>query len=642
MCSAFKNLFKVSDEIANAPAVEQWMEDAPIRVVEYPDELGRENKREKDRRMELIEAYDGNVGPLAKHLRSVFPEYKDYLKWEIVFKVYDEITAAQKSIEQAELQVVFGKNEGTGEVSQASEELQNGPSASTEKNVSDVAPSESEQTQQGEQTLTDSVSSQESHEEIETETSSDMPSGNVQEKEAEPLFKQNKMSIKEDTKMEETVTELLKAAETAGTQATEANPGEVQHKKSNTDSVKKADKAAKAAAASVVQGTLQTRNAWTRQHVVTGLVSTQKPAALRTKTNMGTVVPGVDDPDKALEKINEKINHFIVLVSGQDNLSQDAFEALPDNNEPGGKWANVCDDNEVNIKKARAIYELCKQIKQNPLGEVPAYIPGDDKVSYPTRGYVVDGNPLTVDEFIIQVCDNGVGVLYAEGSMDEQGNDIGDKPTYFKIGITSKTEAKKADAPTTQQTVQKKQVPCVRPVNKKEFTAGGSHIQFLFTQEDTEQEGRAAFKAAITVEGELMNATVATYKIKDGKREVTDTVDKDGNPKFKKRIASISVSVPVTKIKREFAAEYKEADESIAVTASRWGVAMSVEKQKGNFGNIADIASSPILEVFANVYDGNLKLSKEFVEGSSTIKLLQEAANKQAEADAAQSADELE
>ena len=123
MRAAFKHLFNVSDEFLNAPAIEKWMADAPVGIVEYDGRLKGEGTREKDRRMEIIDVYDGNVGMLVEHLRRIYKEYRKLTKWELIFKTYNEISAAQKSIEQAELQVVFNENEATGEVPQETEEL---------------------------------------------------------------------------------------------------------------------------------------------------------------------------------------------------------------------------------------------------------------------------------------------------------------------------------------------------------------------------------------------------------------------------------------------------------------------------------------------------------------------------------------
>lgn len=634
MRAAFKHLFNVSDEFLHAPAIEKWMADAPVGIVEYDGRLKGEGNREKDRRMEIIDVYDGNVGMLVEHLRRIYKEYRKLTKWEMIFKIYNEISAAQKSIEQAELQIVFNENEATGEVPQETEELQNNPSASTEENAGTVAPSESvtEQTQQGEQELADSGSSQESHVEPRVESSSDVPSGNVHATDAEPLFKSIATENKEEKSMSE-IDEMLKAAE----KAAPADPAKEQALpgKANVSAAKGADTEAKARVAELLAGQKEQRNAWTRQNMVTAIISTQKPSALRTLSNMGVVVPGETDAAKALEEVNKKINKFIVQVSGQEGMTQDAFEALPDEQ----KYANVVvKEGADNIGKAAAMYELYKRIKQNPLGEVAAYIPGADKVNYPTRGYMIGNTPYPEQEFILQVIDNGMGVLYGEGSMDAQGNDVGDKPVIFKVGIASRTEKAVSTGVSTAKKTNK--VPVVRPQHKKEFIAGGNHVRFLFTQEDTESTGSASFKAAIQVGGELTGATVSVYALENGKK-VQRSVKEDNTVTYKTKVASINVSVPVTKIKKEFEAAYRSADEDVIVTAGRWGVQMRVDQQKGNFGNIAEFSAAPVLDVFASVYTGNVKLSDTIRSGSESVKLLQAAANKQAEADAAQSAEEL-
>lgn len=637
---AFKHLFNVPDELLKSSIIEDWMAQAPIGIVEYDQRLKNESNQDRDRRMEIIDVYDGNIMALVEHLRRFYKEYRKLLKWELIFKVYNEISAAKKAIEQAELQVVVNGNEATGEVPQETEELQNNPSASTEENAGTVAQREDviEQPQHGEQELTDSDASQEVHEEPHVDTSNIQPSGNVHENESKPIFNKSiAIENKEENSMSEIDAMLNAAQKAAAPAATAANPAQEQTMpgKANVSTAKGADQEAKERVAKLLAGQKDERNAWTRQNAVTAIISTQKPSALRTLSNMGVPVPGETDAAKALEEVNKKINKFIVMVSGQEGMTQDTFEALTDEE----KYANVVRKDGVdNVGKAAAMYDLYKRIKQNPLGEVAAFIPGADKVNYPTRGYMVNSVPYPEQEFILAVIDHGMGVMYGEGSMDANGNDVGEKPVIFKVGIASRTEKAVSNGVSTAKKTNK--VPVVRPQNKKEFIAGGNHVQFLFTQEDTESNGTASFKAAINMGGELVGATVSCYTLENGKK-VQRSVKDDGTVTYKTKVASINVSVPVTKIKKEFEAAYKSADEDIIVTAGRWGVQMSVNQQKGNYGNISEFSAAPVLDVFANVYAGNVKLSDVVRSGSESVKMLQDAANKQAEEAAAQSAEEL-
>lgn len=637
---AFKHLFSVPDELLKSKVIEDWMAQAPVGIVEYDQRLKNESNQDRDRRMEIIDVYDGNIMELVEHLRRFYKEYRKLLKWELIFKVYNEISAAKKAIEQAELQVVVSGNEVTGEVPQETEELQNNPSASTEENAGTVAQREDviEQPQHGEQELTDSDTSQEVHEEPRVGTSNIKPSGNVHENESKPIFNKSiAMENKEENSMSEIDAMLSAAQKAAAPAATAANPAQEQTMpgKANVSTAKGADQEAKERVAKLLASQKDERNAWTRQNTVTAIISTQKPSALRTLSNMGVPVPGETDAAKALEEINKKINKFIVMVSGQEGMTQDTFEALTDEE----KYANVVRKDGVdNVGKAAAMYDLYKRIKQNPLGEVAAYIPGADKVNYPTRGYMVNSVPYPEQEFILAVIDHGMGVMYGEGSMDANGNDVGEKPVIFKVGIASRTEKAVSNGVSTAKKTNK--VPVVRPQNKKEFIAGGNHVQFLFTQEDTESNGTASFKAAINMGGELVGAAVSCYTLENGKK-VQRSVKEDGTVTYKTKVASINVSVPVTKIKKEFEAAYKSADEDIIVTAGRWGVQMSVNQQKGNYGNISEFSAAPVLDVFANVYAGNVKLSDVVRSGSESVKMLQDAANKQAEEAAAQSAEEL-
>lgn len=635
MASAFKRVFGCRDEVLRTPAVIEWMESAPVGIVEYDGLLPHENGNQRDRRCEIVDVYDGIVDTLVKHLRRVFPEYRKLQKWEMMFRVYDGITAAKESIEQAISQATFSENGDTGEVPQSKEELQNSQGSSTEESVG-VEPfmNPPEPAEDEVQHDTSNVSTTGVHDEPQSSSSDNKPTGNVQEISTEVSSKiDNSIESKEEREMSE-IDQMLTAAKGA---AGKADPSAVQTMpgKANVTASKGVDSEARAKVADMLASQKDQRNAWTQGHTVTAIISTMQPAALRTTSNMGSPVGGETDPAKALEEINKKINKFIVAVSGQEGITQEAFEALPDDK----KYANVVvKDGVDNTGKAAAMYALYKQIKQSPMESIAAYIPDADKVSYPTKGYQIGSTPYPEQEFILQLIDNGMGVIYGEGSMDKDGNDVGEKPVVFKVGIASRQEKAVSTGVSTAKKTSR--VPVVRPKNRKEFIKGGQNIIYMFTEVDKENAGSASFKAAINVGGALVGATVSVYALENGKK-VQRSVKENGDVTYKTKVASIAVSVPVQKIKREFGAQFRADNEDILVTAGRWGVQLKVDQQKGNFGNITEFSAAPVLDIFANIYSGGVKLSDVLRSGSQSIQALQNAANAQAEQDAKASADEL-
>ncbi len=636
MRAAFKKTFgSVPDGALETKAISEWMEDAPVGIVEYDGLLPHESSSDRDRRCEIIDVYDGNIGMLVEYLRRAYPEYRSLQKWEMIFKVYNGITAADKSIEQAVSELAFSDNGDTGEVPQETEELQIGQGSSTEESAGTEFPMNPPEPVEKEVTqgTTSNVSPTEVHEEPRADESDIEPTGNVHETPEEALSKIDIAENKEEKSMSE-IDEMLNAAKSA---AGSSNPAEVQTMpgKANVTAAKGADKEARAKVAELLGGQKAERNRWTRENTVTALISTMQPAALRVTGNMGSAVGSETDATKALEEVNKKINKFIVAVSGQEGITQEAFEALPDEQ----KYANVVvKDGVDNIGKAAAMYALWKQIKQNPMEQVAAYIPDADKVSYPTKGYMLGSTPLPEAEFILQTIDFGNAIAYGEGSMDANGKDVGDKPVWFKVGIASRQEKAVSTGVSTGKKTSK--VPVVRPHNRKEFIKGGKNIVYMFTEVDPEATATSAFKAAINVGGALVGATVSVYALENGKK-VQRSTKEDGTVTYKTKVTGINVSVPVTKIKREFGVQFRNEGEDILVTAGRWGVQMRIDQQKGDFGNITEFSASPLVDVFSAIYTGGVKLNDVLRNGSESIKALQAAANAQAEQDAKASADEL-
>lgn len=689
MKAAFAKVFNVDKEVCESPEAIKWMQDAPIAIVEYDGRFKKESSKDRDIRMELIEVYDGMFGDLINYCRRIFKEYRQFSKWEMLFKIANEISSADKLIERVKTQMVFDDNEVAITEPQKTEELptnqstsaedatetpieetkseptvtmaeekpvevtpEDGTSAPTETPVhteleNDNVPEVSDDgvTEIVDSGINDEVQSVSNTQEVANAKpvieTSEQPTGNVHEAAQHSLSNTNNIKPMEETKMEnDAMKAMMAAAQMAGGAADPAQ-AQTAPSKSNAGSADKAKNNENIAAVAQILGDEKNvRNAWTRQNVVTSVVSTQKPAALRTLSDEGTPTSEAEQ-EKALEKINENIAKFVVGVSGRKGCTVEQFAGLTDEEKYANVYGSTAEIRTANVIKAKEMYNLLMQIKQNPLAPIKAFIPGADKVSYATKGYAINGRPLPIEEFIVELLDNGMGIIYGEGSMSPDGNDVGDKPVTFKVGIAKVTEKNQSSGIAVTATTKK--VPTVRPKNKKEFIRNGQNVVFLFDKlaEGENAQGTASFKAAIQGQDGVTNAVVPVYALdENGNRIAKEKKTADAETTYKTKMVSINCSVPVTKVVKEIGDQFKNGDVDTTVTAARWNINLTVARQSGNFGNVGEISQAPGMDVFALIYGGGASLSST-LKKSGTIAKLQAAANEEIAADAKQAAEDL-
>lgn len=647
MTAAFAHHFNVDLQVARAQAAQDWILESATVIVEYDGYLHGEDATGRNERMEMVDVYDGQVKSLVSYLRHLYPEKSGLPKWALIFSTHNEIIDVRDTIERAKLEHVFGASDGSDETSQTSEVAQVIPDTSNEEAEAVVttvpdedvtAPIESVHTEPEHEVeaAEQSVGHREVVETPDTDDTSETPSGNVHAERDSLLFnRQSKMEVKEMA--EGNVQELLAAA--TGAVNASAVGQEQAAPASNTAATKTDIKAAQMAVSKAMGIENEERQAWTRNNTVTAIVSTQKPAAERRTADQGTV--GTEsDPNKLNEAINGKVLGFIASVTGRKGLTIDQFEALPESE----RYVNVVNatvkvnDIEVsNVDKAKAIYELLKAVKQNPTMAVQAFIPS--KLSYPIKGYAVAGKAMSTDEFMLLLTDKSNGAIYAQGGVNADGVEV-DGATSFRIMSAKKAERAQAGAIKTQAV--ERRVPVIRVKNKSAFIAGGKNVMYLFPNEDAEAVGTAAFRAAINVNGALVPAGVTVYSLDDeGNKVVISHNDKDNTDRYKTKQASVSVSVPVKKVLREFDPQFKGEDDTV-VAAGRWGVNMGAGKTAtGDWCNVKDFSKSPVYDVFVAAYAGNLSLPGA-MKDSVSMQKLRAAANQAAAEDAAEAAEALD
>lgn len=638
MRAAMLRIFNIRKEYLKAPAIVEWMQSAPVALVEYEGYLPNEKPKHRDRRMELHSVYHGNIKGLVDHLRNLdkSPEARSLSKWEIIFTYYKGISDVQEVIARAKTQTVFGNNEtNRKEVPQSKEELPISQSSSNE----DIQKSKSEEPVLQEKPTETEVTSHEKSS-VEEENHVEMPTGSVVTSTESSLYNN---TIKENKIMEVNnmsgVNELLAAANAANA---DAGREQVVPVASNVKSGNKASAEAKEKVTSILAETKAQANEYVKNNTVSALIAPQKPNALRVKSNMGKAFNDnvLNNEEELNKKLSEKISKFITAVSGKQGITLEQFEALSD----AERYANVVvtETNTNGAKKAAAIYNLYKQIKANPSAEYAAYIPGPDKVSYATKGYMIGSKVFTVDEFIVELLDNTMGGIYGEGSIDANGNAIGDKPVAFKIASVQTSERD------TQAGIAAKKAPrklVVRPQNKKEFINGGAHVVFLMTQESEDETGRASFKAAIDVDGAIMPATVSVYALDNEGNKIirSEKKDKDGKQviTYRTKVASCSVSVPVTKIIRTIGTEFLVGEKMDAdIDGRRWNVTLGSGK-KGAISNVDSVKDAAGIDVFAFLFQGDIAVT-DTIAKSNIYNKLKAASDAQIAQEAQESSEALE
>ena len=85
-------MYNLTDEQVNHPKVLEWIEEAPVGVLEHPDYFEGETKDIKDKRMECNQVYQGDIVALVDYLREIDDSYKLIPSWNLICKLFNEIS----------------------------------------------------------------------------------------------------------------------------------------------------------------------------------------------------------------------------------------------------------------------------------------------------------------------------------------------------------------------------------------------------------------------------------------------------------------------------------------------------------------------------------------------------------------------
>lgn len=652
--AALKKRFGFSKEVCETKTITDMINDAPITVVEYDGFLPRESSKQRDRRMEVHSVYSGDISQLVGVLRNSYNEEegKTLAKWELILTRYFEIMDVQKVLTRARTEAAFGDDQATDEVLHT-EELPTNQSSSMEDveehheestpitEVAPMVPVEEDNTPTAEDSEASRIEAAR-EEPIKEEASTSEPIGLVNADPAQSLSI-NKSNNTEELKMEE----FMKAAQAANPET--SNPGDVAKTTAAAKPAKTAisDEVKQQVVDALADSRVQ-RDEYAKAHQVEGVIAPQKPNALRVKSNTGkTLKPDVyAKPEEAAKSIKEKVQSLAAKLSGRSNITIEQFETLSDEDK---FFAVKADTDKDAVMKAKQIWELGKKAMATPEAEFEAYIPAADQISYPIKGVRLNGKALTMDELVVEMLNVTNGALYGVDSCDAEGKAVGEHPTTFKLQVV--TNSKNAASNTISATKQATKSLAVRIANKKQFVNGGARVNYLFTE--TNGEAQASFKAAIRdTAGNVKPATVICYKCKEDENGNLQKLLHEKQPtkpakgqteiavRYQTQPASWNVSIPVDKVVKEFAGEYK-ISEDVAQDAARWGIALTIKGEKGQIIGASSVVATVGFAAFAALLTGDVTLTAKQAS-SDTVKKLRAVADKAAEQAAAETAEGLE
>lgn len=539
MRTAFKLLFKVGEEQANSPKLMEWMEQAPIGIVEYEGYLKGETAKSRNARMELMEVYDGEITALVDYLKTLSPEYESMTKWALVFTVYNGIENSEELIKQtstADNKIV--EEDSTDGTSNKSDLSKSAPMV--QQSGVEAVPTLEEFVEENGVIVTDEVKEEpksaveeQKSEMADVSTSTVEVTGKAEVSSKESLANKLQTNKKmEETKMENQ--DFLQGANQMGMGENfgEQNPGSAKPvANQNSEFISNAkDQILQSAAA---------RAAYVQNNFVSKVVVPFAPSALRiVDANNGVISAG--DVEAAKKAVKKAIDNF-------GKITGMPIDAYKEDMTPAEKFPYVTDVEER--AKAEAVLQLLLKLKNTPDMALPVYV--NPNPTYSLKGFKVGDRIMNQADFVADLMLNTTGALYAEGALvDGTPTNEG---TSFVLAMTSKSvgKAKKGDKPTTEGSTEKKTVKAgaLRVKNKNNFISNADHVIIIYpTIENAspEQMKYTGVKALITVDGKDMAASFrAEAHDKDGKLiTVPGGTDSKGNQKeAKTKMATFSLGL---------------------------------------------------------------------------------------------------
>ena len=614
----FLNRHPELKDIIDSGVITDYLDDCPIRVVEYKGHLKDETKNQRKNRMKCHKIYDGDIKELVNGLRNTYPTLRDKSGYYLLLEVYEQI----RSISELDLELAKRQVEEMNQDNGSTVQESASDSAQQKVEDSSVKISESSNPIPNTDTYTREEVKSKEKEEVKPQNESGVQSSTVTTKVEEPKvtpqlnngisgeskpeavladtpnptpttessvrnkadvtptptqIQENKQPIKEEKKMADFENLLGQA-----TQMMETGTKAVNGTGANLPKAEKLGDEAKAAVAKELAQTQAERNAWTAANAVDAVIMAQRPAAHRVKGEakgraIKVAAENKDKPNAAVDVVKEKFGKFIEAVAGR-KMSIEEFSTSDD----AVKYANVVTEGD-NVAKAKAMTGVYQNLMQNPLQEIAAYI-NAEKATAPVKGYVIGTDVYSTDELIQVLVDKGNGVVYGQGTREM---DVKEQ-VRFQLGVAARKQTTVAAA-STKSGAPKQLV--ITAKNKAAFMTDDNHKRYLMTKIDEDGEGTANFKALINVDGKDVNAVCSVYALDDKGERIVTRVDETKGTIYKKKICSINVSVPVQKVIKEVDEAYRNEGDQAATLEARWNIKIP-QQETADFANIQDQRSS--------------------------------------------------
>jgi hypothetical protein len=567
LTNPFTKMFPEFAKYVNTPEVQKWLSEALVKITEYDQALPNETKNQRDKRMKCAHVYEGEFKELGNCLRNTYPDERTISTQELILKVYAGISNVNDVI----------KSIAETEVNPTTTDEAN---ADSSENVLDSNKEVTPVTEESGDVIVNNANETATVAEEKDTTPNTETSGNISKD------KNNVSILKEDTKMAQvSISDVVGKMD--GVQAPEAGA------KSNVKKVTSQEKASYLAEAQkMIQADMQMRIDFKASNRIEAIISAQKPAALRTKAAMGTIRHS--EKKTYLEVVTEKYLAFAKAVTGRNDITIDAFKALPEDQ----KFAKViAADNDIRTDKegnprrgkslptAKAMADLYDSLINGPEGmEVPAYIP--TKVSYGQKGVVIGGQFYNNSEFIKLLQDKTPGGLFASTASEADKENA----PYWQLTNVKDKKGEKGGIMSNGQIIKR---PSFTAKNKDRFIANGDHVEFLFPTE-TENASYASFKALVTVDGKQVPASITVQKgdeTKQTKNNEVHVVTKN---------VSLTVSVPVVQIDKKDLAPKFQGDMVGFVLDQYWGVKLTSTRVAADPWS-DDVTSAPITKFVADM-----------------------------------------
>ena len=656
MCQAFCSLYPEHASDIQYPNVGDMLATIPLRLASFQGRLDNETVKQASRRKECAEVYDGEIKALANNIRNTYPEHRALSAQQLLLKVYfdnfpEHFPEDAKNYEVPELFDDFDQEDFDRVRSQdpPTPEVTTKTSSDDKTTINNVSTEVETEEPAVDNNVVVNVESDNSNMGATDEASgAKLTETSVAEKASTSgtaVVSENKPSEEIKPTMEEKVNMAEVSIAEKISQATGAlNAGATAPKAAN---VSKVDKAAKKASENSVlakfQGTAAERAKWTAENQIEKIICTKKPNGLLVAENFGVIALDKTNKDgqttTAGSQIEAMLNNFIEKMSGK-KISRDEFDKLPD----AEKYARAIKlDKQIasklkagetvtgpsNEAKAKAIYgELLKAI-QDPAKKFPI-LPAD-RISYPEKGVVIGGKPITDSELIMELIDKGAAKAYGKGSLSADGKTL-EGASEWSIGLVQKKAANKTGTQAAAASRATK-TPRIRVKNKAAFTKDESNVMYLFTQQSN-AVAKAKFPVAITIDGVQYPARVSGLTDEEVKKNA-----ETGVVTYKRTSFSLSGITEVPTFKKEFAAAFVNGDEAIALTCSRWGVSVA-QKKETNVAKLTDLSGSDWLKIATAFYDG--EFSMDNADSSTVLNALAQARRERDAKAAAQTAAEMD